>query len=214
MVRDLFYDLFTIPAHLSKAPFWKKLFLKWRGVKPSLALRLKFYRDTQLKFKDGATIKQLNFEALSYIQKNTHYFNRQIIKENKRTEKRLLKASWLDWYPHEVTQIRVVNSQKEEFSSKLHHGGPYRGDSLKNLRSQITELCFSARKKGLVVEEIEITHTHPCIEAVIEDGEESSFIFNGLSASDIELGKTLAPFIPYPLRVKAITPIANYSMLF
>lgn len=214
MVRDLFYDLFTFPSHLTKAPFWRKLTLKWRGVKPPLALRLKFYRDTPLQFKKGATIKALTYEALKYIQENTNYFNRQIIKENESIDQQLLESSWLGWYPHEVTEIRVLNSQNEKFSSPLHHGGPYRGASLKSLRHQITELTFKARKRGLTVEEIQIVHTHPCVEAVIEDGEDSSFIFNGLSTSDIELGKTLAPFVPYPLRIKAITPVANYSMLF
>lgn len=214
MVRDLFLDLLTLPKLFTSGGFWKKFFLNWRGKTPSLALRLKFLRDTPLNVSPKATIRCLTFEALKYIERNTHYFARQIIQENHYDEEKLLKASWLNVYPHEVTLIRITNSQREVFESPLHHGGPYRGASLKSLRSQITDLVFKARKKGLVIEEVEIIHTHPCIEAIIEDGKDSSFIFNGLSTSDIELGKTLAPFIPYPLRVKAVTPVANYSMIF
>ena len=86
------------------------------------------------------------------------------------------------------------------------------------MREQINIMIYQARKKGLIIEEVQVIHTHPCVEAIIEDGSSSSFIFNGLSSSDIELGKTLSPppppFLPYPLRVKAVTPIANYSLLF
>lgn len=214
MVRDIFQDLLTFPTLFTKSSFWRKLNLHWQGPKPSLALRIKFLRDTELNITKNACIRLLTFEAIKYIQEKTNYFNRQIIKENKAEDTLLLESSWLKLYPHEVTVIKIENIQNENFTSALHHGGPYRGASLKGLRSQITTLCFEARKRGLSVTEVQIVHTHPSVEAIIEDGSESSFIFNGLSTSDIELGKTLAPFVPYPLRVKAITPAANYSMLF
>lgn len=214
MVRDLFIDLISLPKLFTNGAFWKKFFLSWRGKTPSLALRLKFLRDTPLNVSPTASLRCLTFEALKYIEKNTHYFARQMIEENGKEERKLLDASWLNLYPHEVTLIKITNSQNEIFESSLHHGGPYRGASLGSLRSQINKMVFQARKKGLSVEEVQVVHTHPCIEAIIEDGNDSSFIFNGLSTSDIELGKTLAPFIPYPLRIKAVTPVANYSMLF
>lgn len=214
MVKDILSDLLTLPSLFTRGSFWHKLKLTWRGKRPSLALRLKFLRDTDLQISPKATIRSLSYEALLYIQEKTNYFNRQVIKENQKEDLMLLEHSWLNLYPHEVTVIKVANLQNEEFTSKIHHGGPYRGASLKGIRSQITSLCFEARKKGLSVTEVQIIHTHPSVEAIIEDGNQSSFIFNGLSASDMELGKTIAPFVPYPLRVKAITPIANYSMLF
>jgi hypothetical protein len=214
MVRDFFQDLITFPTLFTKSNFWRKLNLRWQGPRPSLALRLKFLRDTPLDISNEATIRLLTFEAIKYIGEKTNYFNRQVIKENEKEDHNLLEASWLKFYPHEVTVIKIQNIQNENFISKHHHGGPYRGASLKGLRSQITKLCFEARKKGLSVTEVQIIHTHPSVEAIIEDGKESSFIFNGLSTSDIQLGKTLAPFVPYPLRVKAVTPAANYSMLF
>lgn len=214
MVWDILSDLFAFPALFTQGNLWQKLRLQWRGKRPSLALRLKFLRDTKLEISSNATIKSLTYETLLYIQEKTNYFNRQEIKENKDEDKVLLEKSWLKFYPHEVTLIKIANLQNEEFTSKLHHGGPYRGASLKGIRSQITSLCFEARKKGLSVTEVQIVHTHPSVEAIIEDGKDSSFIFNGLSTSDMELGKVIAPFVPYPVRVKAITPVANYSMLF
>lgn len=214
MVWDILSDIFAFPGLIAKGGFWQKLQLTWRGKKPSLALRLKFLRDTKLDISSKATIRSLTYDALLYIQERTNYFNRQVIKENKEEDLALLEKSWLNFYPHEVTLIKIANLQNEDFTSKLHHGGPYRGASLKGIRSQITKLCFEARKKGLSVTEVQIVHTHPSVEAIIEDGQKSSFIFNGLSASDMELGKVIAPFVPYPLRVKAITPVANYSMLF
>lgn len=214
MVRDLFLDLFTLPKLLINGQFLRKFTLRWHGKRPSLALRLKFLRDTTITASSNAVIRCLSFEALKYIEQNTHYFARQIIEENNEEESNLLRASWLNLYPHEVTMIRITNSQGEPFHSPIHHGGPYRGASMKELRGQITSLVFQARKKGLVIEEVEIVHTHPCVEAMIEDGRNSSFIFNGLSESDISLGKNLAPFVPYPLRIKAVTPVASYSMLF
>lgn len=217
MVKELMFDVLQLPKLFISLPFWRKLSLPWQGERPPLALRLKFLRDTNLQVGKKATIRQLSFETIKFIQEKTNYFNRQIIKENKEIDHFLLKASWLNFYPHEVTLISIENDQGELFHSKIHHGGPYRGASLKGLRQELTKLCFSARKKGLTITEVQILHTHPSVEAIIEDGtngRDSSFIFNGLSHSDQELGRTLAPFVPYPLRIKAITPAANYSMLF
>lgn len=215
-LNNFFQGLANFPITLGNINVLRKLQLKWRGPKPPLALRLKFLKDTKLKLSSKATIRQLTFEALCYIQKQTNYFNRQEIKENEKEDKALLEKSWLGFYPHEVTVIKVANLQNEDFSSPLHHGGPYRGASLKNIRTQIGELVFAARKKGLSVTEVQIIHTHPSIEAIIEEEgtKNSSFIFNGLSASDQELGRMVAPFVPYPVRIKAVTPVANYSMLF
>jgi len=214
MVKDLINDLFYFPIVAFKANIWSKLLLTWVGPKPSLAMRLKFFRDTKLKASPKAKLRLLDFDALKDIQNQTSFFHYQEIKENEDYDQLLLDKSWLNLYPHEVTVIKIENSQGEVFTSHIHHGGPYRGASLKSLRTQITGLCFAARKKGLVVEEVQILHTHPSVEAMVEDENESSFIFNGLSKSDIDLGETLAPFVPYPLRVKAITPVANYSMVF
>ncbi len=210
-------DIFNGPKTLLHAPFWRNFSLPWKGSKPSLALRYKFFKDTQLSISKNSYLKLLSFETIKYIQKRTSFFSGQIIKENKEFDQLLLSKSWTDFYPHEVTVINIRNSQNEVFTSSYHHGGPYKGASLKSLRKEVHSLCFKARKKGLTVEEVQIVHTHPTCEVMIidrDDESKSSFIFNGLSSSDIELAKSLAPFVPYPLRIKAITPAANYSMLF
>ncbi len=214
-LANFFNGILGLSLDLSNANLWRKLQLKWRGPKPPLALRLKFLKDTKLNLSSKATIRQLTYEALLYIQEQTNYFNRQEINENKKEDRELLKESWLGLYPHEVTLIRIANLQNEDFCSPLHHGGPYRGASLRGIRKQISDLVFAARKKGLSVTEVQIVHTHPSVEAIIEeDNNKSSFIFNGLSAGDQELGRMIAPFVPYPVRIKAVTPVANYSMLF
>ncbi len=216
MYWSLITDFFKLPTLLIQTEFWQKFFLRWEGKRPPLALRLKFLRDTEIKFTQGSSFRALDYDALKYIQQKTSYFHNQIIKENKEYDWELIQESWINIYPHEVTQIKILNSQKENFVSKIHHGGPYQGASLKELRGEITRLCFQARKRGLTIEEVQIVHTHPSLEVMIcsEESANSSFIFNGLSKGDIKLGETLAPFIPYPLRVKAITTAANYSQLF
>ncbi len=218
MYWNLLTDFLKLPNVLIQTHFWKKFFLKWEGKRPPLALRFKFLRDTEIKFNEGSTFRTLDFDTLKYIQQRTSYFNFQIIKENENEDKYLIEQSWINFYPHEVTQIRILNSQNIDIVSKLHHGGPYQGASMKQLRSEINSLCFNARKRGLVIEEVQIVHTHPSLEVMICNEEdplqESSFIFNGLSKSDVKLGETLAPFIHYPLRIKAITTAANYSMVF
>ncbi len=216
MYWNLFTDFLKLPTLLIQTTFWNKFFTKWSGKKPPLALRLKFLRDTELKLTETSTFRALDFETLKYIQNKTSYFHNQIIKENEAYDQSLIEESWINLYPHEVTQIKIINSQKENFVSSLHHGGPYQGASMQGLRKEINRLCFAARKRGLIIEEVQIVHTHPSLEVMITDEKsaESSFIFNGLSLGDIKLGETLAPFIPYPLRVKAITTAANYSMLF
>ncbi len=218
MYWSLITDFFKLPTLLIQTEFWQKFFLRWEGKRPPLALRLKFLRDTEIKFKPGSTFRALDYEAIKFIQQKTSYFNKQVIKENEDYDWKLINESWINVYPHEVTQIKILNSQKENIVSKLHHGGPYQGASMKELRTEISRLCFNARKRGLVIEEVQIVHTHPSLEVMIykedEPRSDSSFIFNGLSKSDIKLGEALAPFIPYPLRVKAITTAANYSQLF
>ena len=220
MYWNLLSDFFKLPTLLIQTHFWQKFLVRWEGKRPPLALRFKFLRDTEIKFNKFSTFRMLDFDTLKYIQMRTSYFHHQIIKENKEDDLKLIEQSWINFYPHEVTQIKIKNSQKERMESKLHHGGPYQGASMKELRTEINRLCFSARKKGLIIEEVQIVHTHPSLEVMFCNDQDpsssdgSSFIFNGLSKSDIKLGETLAPFIPYPLRIKAITTAANYSMLF
>jgi len=216
MYWSLITDFLKLPTLLIQTEFWQRFFLRWEGKRPPLALRLKFLRDTEVKLGTKATFRALDFNTLKYIQQKTSYFHNQIIKENEAYDWSLINESWINLYPHEVTQIRILNSQKENIVSKIHHGGPYQGASLKELRQEISRLCFSARKRGLIIEEVQIVHTHPSLEVMIcnENEKDSSFIFNGLSQGDIKLGETLAPFISYPLRIKAITTAANYSQVF
>ena len=69
MLRDLIIDIVSLPKFLSSLSFWKKLSLKWKGEPPSLALRIKFLKDTPLKVSANARLRCLTYEALKYIEK-------------------------------------------------------------------------------------------------------------------------------------------------
>lgn len=214
MLRSLLSQLLAIPFVMSKPQFLAKWRIKWQGPKPSLALLFKFYRDSDLQFKKGLHLRLLDFKSLKTIEQDTHFFHGQQIEENGAEEKKLLKASALHLYPHEVTRIQIINAQKEKVTSKLYHGGPYQGLDAQTLRTAIRKLCYRARQKGLIIEEVEVAHTHPALEVMVTHQEDSSFFFNGLSAADKKLGQDLAPFVDYPLRIKAISPVASYSSLY
>jgi hypothetical protein len=214
MMRSILLDLFNLPVKIFNTDFLQKWTLRWTGKKPTTALLYKFYRDSNLIFQKQSQLTLLNFDALKHIEKQTSYFSKQEIKENSIQDAQLLKSSSLNLYPHEVTQIRIINAQKEELCSKVFHGGPYEGLDAKTIKKEIRQLCYAARKKGLVIEEIEIAHTHPALEVMVTTGKESSFFFNGLSQGDRKVAQSISPFLDYPLRIKAISPAANYSYLY
>lgn len=205
-------DFLTYPLQWIRFDFFRIFNINWRGKRPSIALTAKLLKDVDIPSK--ATLYLLQHENLKTIQEGTAYFYGQLINENDIWENFLLQKSSLEFFPHEVVMINIKNSQGEFFTSKLYHGGQYWCRSQEEIRKEIHTLCFKARKKGLIIEEIEIAHTHPSLEVMIESGTSSKFVFNGLSKSDKELANRLATFLDYPLRIKAITPAANYSMLF
>lgn len=205
-------DWFITPLHWLTWNTFKAFRLNWIKRSPSLAMALKLVEDIDIPLKSQLTL--LNFEALKIIQGQTNYFTNTVLRENEEAEEKLLSSSSLNWFPHETAQIRIVNAQGENFCSKVFHGGRSSLGNVEQLRFEIRRMIFKARKKGLTIEEVEIAHTHPSLEVMIESGEKSQFIFNGLSRSDRRFGERLAPFLDYPLRVKAITPAANYSCLY
>ena len=214
MIRTLFYDLLTFPLNLTRPRFLEKWLHTWSGKRPSLALLYKFYRDSNLAYDKDNTLHLLDYPTLKVLGESTPYFRDQIIKENNHQDEVLLSKSSLKLYPHEVTQVRIINAQNEDFSSQVFHGGPYKGLDAITLKKVIRRLCFAARKKGLIIEEVEVAHTHPALEVIVEKKKESTFFFNGLSTADKNLGRNIAPFVDYPLRIKAVSPIANYSCLY
>jgi hypothetical protein len=213
MLRTLIFDLLALPLHFTKPNFMAKWRLSWLGTKPSLAMLIKFYRDSDLDYGPHTKLRLLDYQSIKEISETTPFFYQQSVNENSVRDHKLLKASSLKIYPHEVTQVRIVNAQ-EEFTSQIYHGGPYQGLDAVSLKQIIRKLCFQARQKGLVIEEVEIAHTHPALEVMVTKKKESTFFFNGLSLADKTLAKDIAPFVDYPLRIKAISPVANYSCLY
>ncbi|MBT3981346.1 MAG: hypothetical protein HOE90_08325 [Bacteriovoracaceae bacterium] len=190
----------------------KKVLFKWNGKKPSTLMSYKLFRD--LKKRDISQLSLLSFEAIKKIQSKSTKLENQLIEKNGIYEHSLLKKSFLKFFPHEVAKIRVVSDQGEDISSRFYHCSQYRALDLMILRKQVSRLYFLARKKGLNIKEIEISHTHPSLEVLIVDQCGFNFITNGLSAGDQNIGSIIARDISHPLRVKAITPLANYSMVF
>ncbi len=205
-------DWITTPIHWMTWNLVKAMKLHWTRRSPSLALALKFVQDIDLP--ENCQLSLLNFEALKVIKRRTSYFHDMELNENQNGEKELLRVSSLSWFPHETAQIKIINHQGERFCSRIFHGRKSSLSQFETLRSEVKNLVFRARKRGLLIKEIEIAHTHPSLEVMIEHRGKSKFIFNGLSETDQRLGKRLAPFLDYPLRIKAITPTANYSKLF
>ena len=213
MNQTFLLEFFQYPFRILPL-FFRNLFqgIQWIGKRPSLALSLKLLKEIELK--PHSKLRLLDFKSLKMIDQKTAYFGRQVLKENKRAEKGLLKSSQLNFFPHEVWQVRIVNSQNIDFNSPVFHSGQKSTHSYEEMREVLAKLIFKARQLGVVIEEIEIAHTHPTLEVMVENGNDSHFIFNGLSDTDKKLGERLAPFLDYPLRIKAITPQVNYSMLF
>ncbi|MBT3586509.1 MAG: hypothetical protein HN509_16495 [Halobacteriovoraceae bacterium] len=202
------YDILVWPLYfLQKRPK-----IQWRGPRPSLPLWLKFISKTELK--DHSTIRLLSTEALQAIKKQSAYFKDQQIDVLNASDEKLLAKSSLNFFPHEVFQITIKNEQGIAFSSKVFHGRQASISNLKKLETLIHQLSFRARSAGLTILEVEISHTHPSLEVLVEHKKGPYFIFNGLSKRDCQAGHHLATFLPYPLTLKAITPQAAYSKTF
>ncbi|MCP4913178.1 MAG: hypothetical protein GY909_08660 [Oligoflexia bacterium] len=177
---------------------------------PSFSLIFKLFKDIRLP-EGVKELYHLDWQEIKAL----NGFHHQEVNENKNDEKQLLKASSLSFYPREVCQISITNSQNEEIKSKIFKGKSHGFFPTVSFKQQLSKMILEARKRGIIVEEIVISHTHPSIEllAMKKDGE-GVYIKNGLSEADIKFGQHIAEFCPYPVRIKAITPAANYSMLF
>ena len=202
----------TTPIHWITWNLIKAINLHWSFKSPPLGMALKLIEDIDIP--KNAKLCMLNFSAIMEIKNQTSYFANMEIFKNSKNENRLLKASSLRWFPHEVCQIRIINSRNENICSRIFHGGRKSIGKFNDIKKEVKKLIYNTTKRGLSIQEIEISHTHPSLEVMIEYRNESKFIFNGLSNSDCKLGLRLAPFIQYPLRIKAITLVVNYSKIF
>lgn len=207
-------DLFKFPVQVFNWKTWSGLLVPWRNGRPSWGLQIKFLYQNASAISDATHLTRLDFGMLKLIQRETGYFSKQKLQMNMEFEQTLLKHSHYGTFPHEVMQIRVITSEGEEVCSSIFHGGQKQLFSTDHIEKQIVRLCLQARKQGLTIEEVEVAHTHPSLEVMIETPQGTKFVFNGLSKADCRAGRILAEFLQYPLRIKAITESANYSQLF
>jgi hypothetical protein len=214
MTYTFLRDMILFPFGLIALKPWKFLNFETRGHWPGLFMVLKFFRDAPQEVNNEGTLCFLEYDQLKIIQKETSYFHGQEIFANEDFEKGLLSLSGLNWFPHEVMQVRIINSEKEMIASKPRHGGQFKAANIDELKHTIRHLVLKARKQGLTIEEIEIAHTHPSLEVMVENGSDANFVFNGLSAADRRVGSDVSQHQHFPIRVKAITPAANYSRVF
>ncbi|MDC1173961.1 hypothetical protein OAT67_01085 [Bacteriovoracaceae bacterium] len=182
----------------------------FRGPMPALSLIWKLFRDIRLP-KGVSEIYHLTWKEIKALNE----YHNQEVKENEAADKKLLKASTLSYYPKEVCQITLINSQNEIIESKIYRGSMRGYLPTQNFKKAMANLILKARQRGITIEEVVISHTHPSIEVLaMKDDGEGIYIKNGLSEADIKFGQHIAEFSPYPVRIKAITPAANYSMIF
>ena len=82
-----------------------------------------------------------------------------------------------------MTQIKIKKFSKRKNGIKLHHGVRIKELDEKSVSGG--RLCFSARKKGLIIEEVQIVHMpsffggYDLYDHDPSSSEGSSFIFNG-----------------------------------
>ncbi len=209
---EFLLDWISTPIYWMTWNLPKAMKLNWTFCRPRLAQALKLVQDINLP--PNCRLSLLNFEALSIIKNQTSYFYDLELRPNHGNEQRLLDFSTLGWFPHEVAQIKVISACGEEICSPIFHGRRSSLGRFEILSTYMKKLILGTRKRGLLISEVEIAHTHPSLEVMIEHAGEQQFIFNGLSKTDRKLGERLASFCDYPIRVKAITTAANYSKVF
>jgi len=155
-----------------------------------------------------------------FIENSRIYYNRfekQEIIKNSDYENLLLEESSLDFFPHEVCQIRLITKQHKIYQSPLFHGTEDRSVDLTTLEKWIHKLDAKARKDGFDIHKIQINHTHPTLEFVEffdDQFEQLSLSLSSLSKADIHVGHKLSEFWAYPIQLKAITPSGHYFSRF
>ena len=197
-------------------PYWI-LFYKRHWVcfsPPSRAMMLKFLWHSKFYPSLNSLLIPLNYNMLKIVKEQTEYFAQQELSPNGEGEKELLEKSSLHTFPHEVWQIRIKTFQKVIIKGDINHGGLCFAANLKQLKCAVGHLALTVRQKGLSISEIEIVHTHPSLELLIIEPWGQAFVFNGLGERDKYCARRLAEFMDYPLRICAVTPAVNYSMVF
>lgn len=186
----------------------------WIGEKPFLSLWIRFIWRRKFKLTNNTRFVLLKHRQIDLIKKETLLLKSQEIRENSKQEKTLLAKSWLRIFPHEVWQVRIISARGIALTGKIHHGGPYHSGTFEKLKKEIALITRLAIKRGIPIEEVELVHTHPTPEVLLIKENKCHAILSCLSPQDLRTAYYISQFLPYPLRVCAITPALNYSTLF
>ena len=199
----------------------------WKGLYPSRAVQVRMKKKTKkcmnraiiLNYFDLKEFGEAKVASFHYNETKKQLFfgnkDNQRVKTNSSADLELLSKSLLNIFPHEVMEIRIHTSSGELFCSKVKHGNMFSVGKLRSIKSEVYKVLEMARRSGEQAIRVEVAHTHPSYDTVFTDGNSSSYLINGLSESDKNVGITLREFIDVPVEIKAISASGvNYSKEF
>jgi hypothetical protein len=142
------------------------------------------------------------------------FYQWQLISFATQQERKLLQESISLGVPHEVCQITLTTSSGEQKRSAIFHGGLFSVATEKLFWTKIAELLGDHKRDD--VKRIEIIHTHPSIDFILETNQDESFIYlNGLSQQDLQLAQNISKKYSGILKIKAVTHSElSYSAAF
>lgn len=171
--------------------------------------------------KWGKEIYPLDFRTIRELVRNSLYKKElerraegpafffqewQLITPATSTEDNLLSGSLKYFIPHEVCQIVIKCKGGEKYLSSIAHGLFFSFGSEKRINKMITHTLSKNNLTYGDIEKIEIIHTHPSIDFVLETQEQESFLYlNALSKSDLNLAQHLSNQWNALLTIKAVT---------
>jgi hypothetical protein len=214
--------------YFSFLEFLKKDNFKWAYERPSFFLWKRFQILHPHLISKKQSLALLNYEhlrrfvsqegrfqSLSMSEGRIFFYKKevgnQLVTRNQGDEKKLLKLSSLNFYPHEVGQIQIITRQKT-YSSKAFHGCINQVGSFNKILNETQKLLYLAKSEGADIQKVELKHTHPTIDLLADDGEELKLILGGLSSKDVLMAKAISQYIECKISIKAITPSFSYSL--
>lgn len=188
-----------------------------------IPLRLILFTFLRLKrpLKWGKDIYPLDFRTVRELVRNSFYKKElerraegpafffkqwQLITPATSVEDNLLQCSLQYFIPHEVCQIVVKSKSGGKYLSSVCHGLFFSFGNEKRINKMIVRTLKNNNLSYGDIEKIEIIHTHPSIDFVLETHEDESFLYlNALSESDLNLAQFLSNQWKSLLTIKAVT---------
>ncbi len=169
----------------------------------------------------GKDIYPLNFSLLRelvrgkfYQQELTRkaegpafYFHQwQLISPVNSREQKLLDVALEWWVPREVAQIVIRCKSGAIFESTILRGGFFSCSSFQKVDLFLVGMLKQFNLLKSDISKIEILHTHPSIDFILETTKQQSFLYlNALSPSDLAFAQLLSKNFETLVTIKALT---------